>query len=278
MRPAVLENLRPAWVRRARFALEMAAPRKYLFVVSHMRSYSSLLCHILNSNPAIDGYVEMHRPYNKELDLLELTFRVRSTTGSPLKGRYVVDKILFNYPLDDQILKRRDVHAIFSVRNPDQAVRSILAMGARRKKPDWKSDPEKAVAYYVRRMRRMSQQAKVMRSRSLYFEADELVDNPDRVLESLTGFLRLDRPLRPQYETSQLTGRGKWGDASKFIRSGEIVRERDDYSEIELPEPLLRKAQDAYDEARTKLAKFCEVAVSPAPPVHDRTPDAEHAS
>ena len=51
----------------------------YLFVVGHMRSYSSLLAHILGSHPRIVGYAEMHQKYRNVLDLLELTRKVERT-------------------------------------------------------------------------------------------------------------------------------------------------------------------------------------------------------
>jgi hypothetical protein len=33
---------------------------RYIFVGSHMRSFSSLLCHVLGSHREIDGYAETH--------------------------------------------------------------------------------------------------------------------------------------------------------------------------------------------------------------------------
>jgi hypothetical protein len=48
----------------------LLAPRKSLFVLGHMRSYSSLLCHILGSHPQIDGYCETHIKYRTRFDLL----------------------------------------------------------------------------------------------------------------------------------------------------------------------------------------------------------------
>lgn len=261
----VLKRAR-SWAGRMRYAYELAGPRRYLFVFSHMRSYSSLLCHILNSSPEIDGYVEMHKPYTKQLELLELMLRVRSTTGTRLKGRYVVDKVLHNYEMSPQILRRSEVYALYSVRDPEQAVRSIIAMGLRRKKPDWKSDPEKVVNHYIRRLQRMEQQSAHTKQRSLFFEAQALIDDTDRVLAGITKFLGLKEPLKPQYKTAEMTGKPGMGDASSFISTGEIVPKRDDYTAMHVPEELMEKARAAFDSCRKTLTKNCTVTIEAASP------------
>ena len=48
-----------------------------IFLLSHMRAFSSLAGHILGSHPAINGYFEMHISYDdvsaldKQLDVLQ---------------------------------------------------------------------------------------------------------------------------------------------------------------------------------------------------------------
>ena len=74
----------------------MSRARRNLFVLGHMRSYSSLLCHILGSHPQVDGYCETHIKYRTWLDLLRLRSRVVQLTGEPLRGRYILDKVLHN--------------------------------------------------------------------------------------------------------------------------------------------------------------------------------------
>jgi hypothetical protein len=51
--------------------------RRHLFLLGHMRSYSSVLSHILGSHPQIDGYCETHIKYRTRLDLWRLHHRVR---------------------------------------------------------------------------------------------------------------------------------------------------------------------------------------------------------
>ena len=106
-----------------------SAARRYLFVLGHMRSYSSLLCHILGSHPQIDGYCETHVKYRTRFDLLRLRSRVVKLTGEPLSGRYVLDKVLHNYPLASSILRSPNTLSIVLVRRPVPTVQSIVNMG-----------------------------------------------------------------------------------------------------------------------------------------------------
>ncbi len=49
--------------------------RKMLFVCGHMRSGSSLLLHILNTNPEVLGFGEMHIKYHSEKDFGRAVFK-----------------------------------------------------------------------------------------------------------------------------------------------------------------------------------------------------------
>ena len=130
----------------ARIAMNVARPRQALFLLSHMRSYSSLLCHILNSNPEVDGYGELGIPYRTPLDLINMRYQIRLTTGNRLQGRYALDKVLHpTVELADAILTSPSATVMVGVREPDASVRSIRAMGMAKAKPDWKADPKRSV-------------------------------------------------------------------------------------------------------------------------------------
>ena len=99
--------------------------RSPLFILSHMRSYSSVLSHVLGSHPEIDGYCETHLRYRFALDFLRLQWRVRRLTGEPLSGRFVLDKILHNYSLASSVLERPQARVIFLLRQPADVLRSL---------------------------------------------------------------------------------------------------------------------------------------------------------
>jgi hypothetical protein len=253
------------WLGRLRLAFELAAPRRYLFIMSHMRSYSSLLCHILNSNPEVAGYVEMHESYSTNLDLLKLTMRVRELTGQQLRSRqYVLDKLLFNYDISEPLLARDDIVMLFTIREPEKAIRSIISMGRKRKKPDWKSKPARVVDYYVGRLERLTEVAAARPRHTLFFEADQLIDDTTTVLRAFDRFLGLREPLRPVYQTFAYSGTPKFGDPSRFITEGRIVRDRRSYDGLDVSDELMGQAWDAFERARKLLADSCQVDASRA--------------
>ena len=250
------------WLARGRFALTLARPRRYLFILSHMRSYSSLLCHILHTNPDVAGYVELHQPYRTGLDLWNLQIKVAHINQNRLEGRYVLDKLLHNHAdVSDEVLRRDDLYTVFSIREPEQTIKSTIAMVQRKKQPekDWKSNPTKVANYYVRRLERLTEMAAKKPERSLFMDADRLIDQSEDVLAAMTTFLGLKEPLRSEYEVFDYTGKPKFGDPGKFITSGSIVKERAEYADIEIPEEDLLKAKQAYQDARTSLAASCQI-------------------
>jgi hypothetical protein len=229
-----------------------------------MRSYSSLLCHILASNPAISGYIEQHQEYQTHLDLLELRIKVAHTTGNKLVGTYVLDKLLHNKAdISPEILKRDDVFCLFLVREPEQTIKSTLAMVGRKKpqmgeEGNWKSDP---ASYYVRRLERLIEVAADKPQRSAFLDADRLVEATEPVLSGLTRFLELEQPLSASYETFEFTGKPRLGDPGKFISAGQIVRERKDYSDIDVPEEDILRAKEAFEMTRTMLGEHCQITL-----------------
>src|ERR1700753_1681333 len=96
----------------------MVGARRHLFVLGHMRSYSSLLCHILGSHPEIDGYCETHVKYRTRLDLIRLRSRVVKSTAPRLKGVYVLEKVLHNYAFTHRIGRSPKTMAVILVRKP----------------------------------------------------------------------------------------------------------------------------------------------------------------
>ena len=79
-------------------------PRRQVFLLGHLRSHSPLLSHILGSHPQIDGECETHIQYRTRFDLWRLHRRVRKLTGQPLRGDYVLDTVLHDYPIAASIL------------------------------------------------------------------------------------------------------------------------------------------------------------------------------
>ena len=241
-------------------ALLLAKKRRYVFLISHMRSYSSLLGHILGSNPQIAGYAETHHSYRSDLDLVELALKIYHTNNRSLDGDILFDKVLHGqYEFSDRFLGRDDVSLLFAIREPVATVRSTVAMARRRKKPDWKGDVQKVSDYYMRRLDQMVHLAGRQPAHSAFLVADDLIHRTSDVLASLTEFLDLRVPLTSEYQTFEYTGKPIYGDPGAHIKAGSVVRDRDDHSEVEVDEEIQRRLKQAYEEAVQELSRLCQV-------------------
>ncbi len=235
-----------------------AGRRRYLFLLGHMRSYSSVLSHILGSHPQIDGYCETHTKYRTRLDLWRLRRRVRKLTGEPLRGDYVLDKILHDYPMARSILESSRTRGIILVREPRAAVRSIIEMGLNHSPIAWHRDFEQVARYYETRLAGLLRLTEALRGRVVFVEAESLLTQPRNVLDPLGVFLELDSPLQPEYRRFPHSGDLGCGDLSDAISSGEIMAvPRDRRTSVSVPRPLASRLQNAYEFWCAAIRKSC---------------------
>jgi len=232
----------------------------YLFVLSHMRSFSSLLCHVLGSHPEISGYGETQQSYVGRRDLDRLVKTVRAQTGDPALGRYVLDKILHNHhEIAPAIVARPDVRWMFLLRNPADAITSIVNMALSLEHTGEFSDPVRVADYYVGRVQWMARFGEQHGHAALYVDAQRLVDDTDAVLAGLTRWLALATPLARAYRTFPLTGARGHGDPSPNIRTGRVVTDAGerhrDYVRVTIPQDALARADAAYAACRMVLAR-----------------------
>jgi hypothetical protein len=211
-----------------------------------MRSYSSLLCHILGSHPEIDGYCETHIKYRSYFDLLRLRRRVVKLTGEPLRGRYVLDKVLHDYPLARSILRSRSARAIVLLRKPKATIRSIMNMGLRYSDIAWYRDLDAVAGYYETRLHSLVHLADQMDGRIVLLEAEGLLTDTLDVLGRVVSFLGLREPLQSSYRRFAHTGEAGYGDPSPTLAKGEVTQEREMQAQIIIPEPVVARLEEAY--------------------------------
>jgi hypothetical protein len=233
-------------------------PRSPLFILSHMRSYSSVLSHVLGSHPQVDGYCETHLRYRFSFDLLRLKWRVRKLTGEPLRGRYVLDKILHNYPVAAAILENPHTRAIILVRQPVDVVQSIVHMGRHLDLNEQNSNVANATSYYVERLSQLTRLARAFGKRAAFVESEALMTRTDETLGFVQQFLSLDSPLERRYRSFSKTGKPGYGDPSEMIHSGEIGslrnQQRPTYS---IPSALIAQAVTAHSECLSACSLNC---------------------
>lgn len=234
------------------------SPSSTLFILSHMRSYSSVLSHVLGSHPQIDGYCETHLRYRFSFDLLRLKWRVRRLTGEPLRGRYVLDKILHNYPVASAILENPRTRAILLLRQPVDVVQSIVHMGRHLDANEWNSNVANATSYYVKRLSQLAQLARTFGKRAAFVESEMLLTRTDETLAFVQHFLDLDSPLERRYRSFAKTGQPGYGDPSEMIHSGEIGSRRHHQRPIySIPTSLIAQAVTAHSECLSACRLNC---------------------
>jgi hypothetical protein len=214
-----------------------------------MRSYSSVLSHVLGSHAEICGYAEMHQAYRTLRDLLRVRVRVARSLGGQLDGRFVLDKVLHDgHPIDQAMLERGDVHPIFVVRRPTETIESILALGARAPEIDWLTDRGAVADYYAQRITTLGDLAGDMRSPALVIPAESIVGRTEDALAAIEGFLGLAAPIDPSYRTFEHTGELRWGDVSERLASGRLERSGPTNA-AELPDDDAGRAYRAFRQA-----------------------------
>jgi hypothetical protein len=232
----------------------LSDPYARIFLLSHMRAYTSLAGHILGSHPQINGYYEMHLGYedasalDRQLELYQ--------QGEVLKpnSRYLFDKLLHNdYVLKPEQLGRADIRILVSLAEPEHTIKSIVHLFAQKPDPDLYASPVEAARYYVERVRALAGFCRTGDWPYDYFDAELWQRGPERLLPRLSDWLELDSPLSERYEVFGQTGKARRGDTSERMRSGGIDARKTDYSHIAIPLAALDEAREAYRECRERI-------------------------
>jgi hypothetical protein len=197
-------------------------PKRYLFVLSHWRSGSTLLCHILNSHPDIAAAGELHQSYHRQQDLRRLDARLALAYRRLRIGkRYACDKLV-----DERweirgadTLARSNVYFILLLRNARRSLASIHEM-----RPKW--EPERLGQYYLTRLSLLKDYGRLLwgTHRGLFLRYEDLLAHTPEVFRALSHFLEVDDTFSEQYHLTRTTGRVGWGDRWGHIMAGRIVR------------------------------------------------------
>ncbi|MFH2210025.1 MAG: hypothetical protein ABIJ01_00100 [Pseudomonadota bacterium] len=229
-------------------------PHARIFLLSHMRAFTSLAGHILGSHPEINGYYEMHISYEDASALdrqLEMFLE-----GDVLKENslYLFDKLLHNdYVLKPEQLGLANIKMLISLLEPEHTIKSIVNLFAQKEIDDLYASPLEAANYYITRIQALADFSRTASQTYYYFDAELLQRAPENLLPRLSEWLELDSPLSERYQVFSHTGKARKGDSSERIHSGSIDRTPVDYSHVSIPEDVLRAAREVYRECRRQI-------------------------
>ena len=228
----------------------MPDPYARIFLLSHMRAYTSLAGHILGSHPRINGYFEMHLGYQDASALGQY----RQYESLKENSRYLFDKLLHNdYRFNPGNLGPVDIRILVSLLEPERTIRSIADLFDRKGTHEPYASPLEAARYYIGRMQWLGDFCRSAGRPYYYYDAELFRAAPERLLGKLTEWLELDTPLRERYQIFSQTGKAGKGDSSALIYSGRIEQARVDYSRVRIPEEVLHRAQQAWRECRAAI-------------------------
>ncbi|MEM6253203.1 MAG: sulfotransferase family protein [Cyanobacteria bacterium P01_D01_bin.156] len=178
-----------------------ARPYRFLLLLSHMRSGSSLLTHVLSTNPEVIGYGETHTSYANAHDFKGLLKKVywqaqdfrtlQDVQNLRMNHQYVMDKLLHNKKfLDHDFLTSQQIYGLFLLREPERSLASIADL-----KPHW--NQRDTIDYYAARLAMLVNYARLIKDpqRMLVVTYEQLLDNTSEVLEALQQFLQTQAPF-----------------------------------------------------------------------------------
>ena len=200
-------------------------PKQHILLLSHMRAYTSLFGHIMGSNPDICGYYEMHIGYYgwKSLVRQKLLY-FKNEEIKPHFSR-MFDKVLHNdHQISANLLNRRQVRTIFSLRQPQDTIPSILKL-YRETDPSHEFNSESfATDYYIKRLTELENLAGSLKQAFFYFDAESLKQNPNECLGCLSDWLELRVPLSSNYDLQRNTSIKRFGDTSSKLEAGRVIQ------------------------------------------------------
>ena len=145
--------------------------KKYIFILSHMRSYSTLLSHILGSNEKICGYTEMHIPYYSSLDLQILKFNARNRYKEHTNKKFLLDKILHNdTEISENILNSNNISTIFLLREPVETIISTILMRSNLYNRIEENGERKAAHYYIKRLKTLKNYSELTKGKNIFLK------------------------------------------------------------------------------------------------------------
>jgi hypothetical protein len=231
---------------------------KIILILGHIRSGSSLLQHLLISNPQITGFGENHMSYEGFEDFTQLacnTLWCLRTLRMP--ETYWVDKIvhLRSFNISERILKDNNVFTVFMVRDPLASIQSIFKNST--------DVLPVSIQYYSEMMNELECYGRLIpdKKHGFFLTYDQLLNETDTVLTGLSQYLKLDPPLDDTYDLLPTTGKSSYGDWSENIKSGKIVKLPGDHS-IKIPDESIAPAAAAYNRCRMTLKTYCTHIVS----------------
>lgn len=236
--------------------VRLLAPKQHVLLISHMRANTSLVGHLIGSHEDISGYYEMHIGYYSWKSLINQKFLFHEQNRTEPVTDFYFDKVLHNEHFTSRdVLCRDNVKLLVALREPKATIKSIVKLYSAKNPEHPCASPKGAAQYYLDRVRYITDLILSLGNDQnyYYYDADDIIQHPKRVLGEMKEFLGIDRAFEATYRKFEKTGHRFAGDSSENIHAGVIVKKSPDTSVLDLDNELLMSCQDAYHLCREKL-------------------------
>ena len=238
-------------------ATAILLPKTHIFLLSHMRAYTSLFGHIMGSNPAICGYYEMHIGYHSWKSPIRQKLLYFQQEEPKPGFSCMFDKVLHNeHTVSLNVLNSHRVKTIFSLRQPQDVIPSILKLYSDTDPSHDFNSQAFATCYYIQRLAMLETIAESMQREFFYFDAEAIKRRSEECLGSLSDWLQLRTPLCDTYTLQQHTSKERYGDSSAALRAGHIRKETSQHAKLPVDEALMNEAHQAYKNVRSALIQL----------------------
>lgn len=221
-------------------------------MLSHMRSRSSVLSHVLGSHPQIVGHGELLRGYRSWIDMAISRIQLNEKS----RHKFFHDKLLHDYTLLDESLLLSDRNKIvFLLREPVDSTQSFVRL-YRKEKPDCNRD-DSAIhrdffEYYSQRMATLVSMARKIKHRAILIDAEILMQETTKTLARIGNFLELESPLRQEFELHEQSGTSGHGDTTGGLMAGKIQMQQHARA-TDVDQQLAAKFSEIYRESRLAI-------------------------
>jgi hypothetical protein len=226
-----------------------------LLLLGHMRSGSTLLLHLLMTNPEVSALGERGAVYSSRADLARLMIASRIARHSPFRRlRYVADQLNHNQLTpNSRLLQDPRVRILFLLRRPEPTIASIVELYRAHYRQAW--SVSRAVDYYVERLGALIQIGESLASPicAALIPYENLTNLPQETLEALRLFLGLQQGFTQTYTTYSFTG--KYGDPGPNIAAGRIIHKAP-ATQAHMDASELERVTRAYRQCSSALARF----------------------
>lgn len=228
-------------------------PAEFVFINCTARSGSTLLSNILCNHPQICGFGETQTIYRSSADLSTLVAKVYwAKRQFHVRERFAFEKIVLNRLLPrPEVLNDATIFWIYLLRDPAAVLRSFMEFHS-------KSETQ-ALNYYRNRLNRVQSDARhyaIQGHRAFFVTYEQLVAEPQPILDALSYFLNLNSGLASRYTRPRVHDMSA-GDQSERIKAGQIFAEPRRYR-VGLSSSALEQARAAHAECEVVLRRHCE--------------------